>query len=114
MKNGRRSEKNVSKADRLTTAGSASTCPKSGFTVPVNVKPVVRPYFTSSPNAPSGVDGLTSGLPLAGWRVSCDTMYGSSSSRLGVVRLDNPARSPNDDTNPVAARGNSGHVDVSL
>ena len=32
-KNGRRSEKNVSNADRLTTAGSASTWPKSGLTV---------------------------------------------------------------------------------
>src|SRR6478735_822012 len=36
-KNGRRSGKNVSKASRLTTAGSASTWPKSGFTVVVNV-----------------------------------------------------------------------------
>ncbi len=32
-KNGRRSEKNVSNAERLTTAGSASTWPKSGLTV---------------------------------------------------------------------------------
>ena len=36
MKNGRRSSKNVSKAPRLTTAGSASTWPKSGLTVAVS------------------------------------------------------------------------------
>src|ERR671923_247929 len=33
-KKGRRSEKNVSKAVRLTTDGSASTCPKSEFSGP--------------------------------------------------------------------------------
>ena len=58
-KNGRRSVKNVSNADRLTTAGSASTWPKSGLTVPVNVRPGVSAYFTSRPSAAAGVRRFT-------------------------------------------------------
>src|ERR1041384_7387477 len=37
-KNGRFSSKNVSKAERLTTAGSTSTCPKSGLIVALRVR----------------------------------------------------------------------------
>ena len=42
-KNGRFSSKNTSNAERFTTAGSTSTCPKSGFTVAVSVSPPGRP-----------------------------------------------------------------------
>src|SRR6476619_3670051 len=49
MKNGRFSSKKVSKALRFTTDGSASTCPKSGFTVASSVRFDVMPYFTSAP-----------------------------------------------------------------
>ena len=48
-KNGRFSGKNVSKAVRFTTDGSASTCPKSGFTVTSSVRFSVIPYFRSPP-----------------------------------------------------------------
>ena len=48
-KNGRRSEKNVSKPLRFTTAGSASTWPKSGLTVAVSVTPGRSAYFRSAP-----------------------------------------------------------------
>ena len=49
MKNGRRSSKYVSNALRFTTAGSASTWPKSGFKVAVTVSPGVIANFASAP-----------------------------------------------------------------
>src|SRR5919197_6652807 len=82
-KNGRRSVKNVSKAVRLTTAGSASTWPKSGFTVVVSVSPGVSAYFKSNPTALVGDDAFTSGLPLGRWRVRLPTVYGRISKRFG-------------------------------
>src|SRR5438034_10819617 len=48
-KKGRRSWKKVSKAVRFRTAGSASTCPKSGFTVASSVRLDVSPYLRSAP-----------------------------------------------------------------
>ena len=62
-KNGRRSEKKVSNAERFTTAGSASTCPKSGLTVVVSVSPGVTAYFASRPIAISFADDDSNGLP---------------------------------------------------
>ena len=61
-KKGRRSGKNVSNASRFTTAGSASTWPKSGLTVPVNVRPGRTAYFRSRPTEPPVLGELTSGL----------------------------------------------------
>ena len=49
MKNGRLSWKNVSNAPRLSTAGSASTWPKSGLIVPSSVRLDVTPYLKSAP-----------------------------------------------------------------
>src|SRR5262245_16990667 len=98
MKNGRRSAKNVSNADRLTTAGSASTCPKSGLIVVVSVRPGVTAYFMSRPAAPDGADDFTNGLPVPSWRVKSAAVYGTSSSRFGDAAIDSPPRSPNDDT----------------
>ena len=51
-KNGRRSGKKDSNAVRLTTAGSASTCPKSGLAARSSVKFDERPYFRSNPTSP--------------------------------------------------------------
>jgi hypothetical protein len=51
-KKGRCSGKKVSYAERFTCDGSASTCPKSGFTVASRVRSEVRPYFRSSPAEP--------------------------------------------------------------
>jgi hypothetical protein len=64
-KKGRRSEKNVSKPERLTTAGSASTCPKSGLMVPVSVRPGFNAYFTSTPAEPAGSLAFENGLPAS-------------------------------------------------
>ena len=52
VKKGRRSWKKVSKAERFTCDGSASTCPKSGLMVAVSVRSLVSPYFTSAPTEP--------------------------------------------------------------
>ena len=48
-KKGRCSARNVSKAVRLSCAGSASTWPKSGLTVASSVRLEVSPYFRSPP-----------------------------------------------------------------
>src|SRR5687767_14395640 len=113
-KNGRRSAKNVSNAPRLTTAGSASTWPKSGLIVPVSVRPPIR-YLRSRPAAtlPSGDD--RSGLPGAtGADVIDDERYGSNSSRFAADGKARPVSSPNEETKPLALRASSGHVEVSF
>src|SRR5438874_13204012 len=97
-KNGRRSLKYVSNADRFTTAGSASTCPKSGFTVVVSVRPDVSAYFMSRPSAPSGAEPFTSGLPPVGCLVRLVSAYGTISSFFGDAVIDSAPSSPNDDT----------------
>jgi hypothetical protein len=61
--------KNVSKADRFTSAGSASTWPKSGLIVPVNDSDCVTAYFMSRPTAPPGSGVSSSGLPGCAGRV---------------------------------------------
>src|SRR6266571_3360349 len=113
-KNGRRSEKNVSNADRLTTAGSASTCPKSGLIVDVSVSPDVSAYLKSTPMAASGDDRLSSGLPAVGCLVRFATVYGTSSRRFGGAVITSPPSSPNDETKPFALRASSGQVDTSF
>jgi hypothetical protein len=47
--NGRRSSKKVSTSLRFTTAGSTSTWPKSGFTVPASVRLPSSPTLKSAP-----------------------------------------------------------------
>ena len=54
MKKGRFSGKNVSKAERLSTAGSTSTCPKSGFNVASSVRADVSRSLRSSPARTDG------------------------------------------------------------
>ena len=60
-KNGRFSSKNVSNADRLTTAGSTSTWPKSGFTVALSVRFDVTRSIASPPTRPSIACGSKNG-----------------------------------------------------
>jgi hypothetical protein len=52
-KKGRCSGKNVSKAERFTTAGSTSTCPKSGLMVASRVTFEVSRYLRSAPTRES-------------------------------------------------------------
>src|SRR5438034_1175612 len=78
-KKGRRSWKKVSKAVRLRTAGSASTCPKSGFTVASSVRLDVSPYFRSAP--PVSLWDRSKPLP-AGTDTFFVTAYGATSSRV--------------------------------
>ena len=65
MKNGRFSSKKVSNAVRFTTAGSTSTCPKSGLNAPTSVMPVPSPYSRSSPAPPEYDEPSFHGLPPA-------------------------------------------------
>jgi hypothetical protein len=62
VKNGRFSVNDVSNCERLMTAGSTSTWPKSGLIVPVSVSVDVRPYFTSRPASMRCSAGETNGL----------------------------------------------------
>src|SRR6185436_5795980 len=113
-KNGRRSEKNVSNASRLTTAGSASTWPKSGFIVAVKVRPGVTAYFKSRPIEPPGDGESVSGSAASTGRVSIlPTEYGINSKRFGAPDIFNPRNSPNCETKPLALRDSSGHDEVS-
>src|SRR5438093_1196210 len=64
-KNGRRSEKNVSNPLRFTTAGSASTWPKSGLTVPVSVRPAPSLYFRSKPTLALSSGDFAGAVPPA-------------------------------------------------
>src|SRR5678815_381103 len=114
-KNGRFSGKNVSNALRLTTAGSASTCPKSGFTVAVSVNDGVTAYLRSAPIDAPGSGVFCSGLPGCRGSVStCATVYGTSSSRFDALPILTPLSVPNDDTQPLALFEINGQVDVSF
>ncbi len=66
VKNGRFSSKKVSKAVRLTTAGSTSTCPKSGLTAPTRAMPVPTPYRKSRPAPPKTREPSLNGFPADG------------------------------------------------
>ena len=63
MKNGRFSSKNVSNTVRLTTAGSTSTWPKSGFTVASIVMLLEKPHFRSRPALADPVRPSLNGSP---------------------------------------------------
>jgi hypothetical protein len=65
VKKGRFSEKKVSKAVRLITAGSSSTWPKSGFTVASSVKLLLTPHLMSSPALEKARNPSLNGLPGA-------------------------------------------------
>src|SRR6188474_385160 len=115
MKNGRRSWKNVSKAPRFTTAGSASTCPKSGLTVAVSDNAGVTAYFRSSPAERFGLKVFRNGLPSSpGCVTAVATVYGASSSRFDLPDGDTPSRFASCDMSPFLLRASSGHDEVSF
>src|SRR6478672_3607847 len=64
-KNGRFSGKKVSNAERLSTAGSTSTCPKSGLNVASSVRFDVRRSLRSSPTRIDGRPCVLNGSPGA-------------------------------------------------
>src|SRR3954470_14126988 len=102
-KNGRRSLKKLSKPERFTSDGSASTWPKSGLIVASRVRFEVRPYLRSAPMrdwllmsyAPAVFAGT-----LALWA----TVYGENSTRRGDAMPLIPETSPNLDERPLELR----------
>src|SRR3954466_16100288 len=64
-KKGRFSGKNVSNAERLSTAGSTSTWPKSGLSVALSVRLDVTRYRKSSPSLILGRPRVSKGVPAA-------------------------------------------------
>src|ERR1041385_4805877 len=114
-KNGRFSSKKVSNAERFTTAGSTSTCPKSGFTVAFNVRLEVTRYIASPPTRPSIACGSKNGsLRSPGMLDDRPTMYGVTSARPGGCRITRPLRCPNMDGPPVSSSRHHAHCDSSF
>ncbi len=111
MKNGRFSSKYVSKTDRLTTAGSTSTWPKSGLTVASMVMLLLRPHFRSRPPAADWVRPSSKGLPAAAVPLNSPraVMYGSSSRCLRLPMPSNPPSSPASDTTALSFFGMNAH-----
>src|SRR4051812_4313168 len=104
MKNGRFSGKNVSNADRLTTAGSTSTCPKSGLIAPVRVSPRGSATLKSAPTDGDVALARANGFPAtAGARVSLLLTYGNSSVCTDERIPTSPVRSPKRDTSAFAS-----------
>ena len=111
MKNGRRSWKNVSNAERLSTLGSASTWPKSGLIVPSTVRFEVTPYLKSAP----AVACWSRLNPVAvGTETFFVTEYGVTSSRRGDPRPSSPVRSPSCEESPALDTWNTGQATRSV
>jgi hypothetical protein len=104
-KNGRRSSKNCSKALRLSTAGSASTWPKSGLTVASSVMFEARPIFASAPRASCcGCRKPVAPTPVRACVTFFVTTYGATSTRRGGVSPSIPDTAPACDTYPCRSR----------
>src|SRR5688500_20119955 len=89
MKKGRFSGNEVSNAVRFTTAGSASTWPKSGLNVASSVKLELRLYFTSRPARADCTFPPLNGSPLGTLRFwVLAATYGNSSSCRPDAPLD--------------------------
>ena len=86
-KNGRRSSKNDSYAERLSTAGSDSTWPKSGLIVASSVRFDATRYFRSPPTVT--LDGFVYRLFVIVDALFVTT-YGIASSRRGASRSSSP------------------------
>ena len=96
---------------RLSTAGSASTWPKSGFTVASSVRLEVIPYFRSAP----AVTFWERSKPLAsGTDTFFVTAYGAISGRRGEGRPSSPCSSPSCDEIPDWDWRNSGQLTRSV
>ena len=110
-KNGLRSEKNVSKAVRLTTEGSASTWPKSGFTVASSVTFGVMPTLMSPPAV---ISWLRSYRELGKTRCTFFvTAYGVTSTRRSTESPERPSSRPSCDESPFFVGDQSGQLDRS-
>src|SRR5665213_1196181 len=98
MKNVRFSGKKVSNAERLSTAGSTSTWPKSGLIVASSVRFDVRRSFRSSPARSVGRACVLNGSPGAGHKLATRGLNEQFSMRLD--RLGHGVRRSDDDRRP--------------
>ncbi len=105
MKNGRRSGSRTSNAVRLTTAGSASTWPKSGLIVASRVRPAPSPRRASAPRLPSGRAARPSCPVGASVTSTPAAAYGISSNRRAGAIAAVSVSAPNHDAHAVRSRG---------
>jgi hypothetical protein len=106
MKKGRFSSKNVSNAVRFTTAGSTSTCPKSGLMLPSSERLLLIRYFRSTPAPANARAPSLKGSPGAGSTYSARlTTYGTSSTVRCGVTPSSPWRCPILDARPLSVFG---------
>src|SRR5438874_657747 len=102
-KKGRFSGKNVSNAERLRTAGSTSTWPKSGLNVALSVRFEVTRSRRSSPALGLGVPRVSNGVPASD--ASDDDLalaYGMSSRCDDDAGMRRPTRCPKRDGPPAS------------
>src|SRR5438876_4085548 len=102
-KNGRFSGKNVSNAERFSTAGSTSTCPKSGLIVALSVRFDVTRSRRSSPALGFGVPFVSKGVPASD-AIDDDLAlaYGINSTRDDAFGMRSPTRCPKRDGPPAS------------
>src|SRR5206468_12936003 len=102
-KNGRFSGKNVSNAERLSTAGSTSTWPKSGLNVALSVRFDVTRSRRSRPALGFGDPFVSKGVPASD-AIDDDLAlaYGISSRRDDADGMRSPTRWPKRDGPPAS------------
>src|SRR5688572_15990907 len=107
MKKGRFSEKNVSNAERFTSAGSASTWPKSGLTAASSVRLGPSPILRSPPTRPLRFRPLSNGFCRSrlSFTVEAEATYGISSSRRAGLMPRIPRSVPIHDDQPLSFFG---------
>src|SRR6185295_9459409 len=114
-KNGRRSSRKVSNADKFTTAGSTSTWPKSGLIVALSVRLEVSNTRASTPTRPSAKWGSSNGLlGSAGTLDDRPTTYGRTSALPGAPWIVSPVRCPKRDGPPDSVSPQNAHCEFSL
>ena len=99
---------------RLTTAGSASTWPKSGLTVAVSVRPGVTAYFRSRPTVAPGRGSRERVAGLDGVVSTSADGVGHQLEALRRAPGRRPLSSPNCDTKPGGFARSSGQLETSL
>ena len=96
---------------RLNTAGSASTCPKSGFTVASSVRFDATRYLRSAPTVPKEARPKPPSEVVEAFRAR---KYGAASIRFGAASPSSPDTSPSCETRPAFAGLNIGQLTRSL
>src|ERR1700694_4663490 len=115
MKKGRFSENVVSNTERLTTAGSTSTCPKAGFKVASSVRFEVRWIWASPPIRLVSWELEWYGSPgCARSNLLLEVAYGTNSICVGRELTVIPSNVPKNAGPPYSLFRQNAHMSDSL